>query len=79
MKQRTLRDARDAKGWSQERLADETKRVDESGEGVDQTHISKIERGDIVDPKNSTVVLLESALGLKRGTLVFGQSEAIAS
>lgn len=74
----TLREARDAKDWSQARLADETKRVDADGEGVPQAHISKIERGDIIDPKNSTVTLIETALGLRRGTLVFG-SEAVAS
>lgn len=74
----TLKEARDAKGWSQERLEAATKALDERGLGVDQRNISKIERGDIEDPMNSTVVLLETALGLQRGTLVFGR-EAIAS
>ncbi len=80
MKSMTLREARDAKRWSQERLSEETKRVSPNGEGIPQAHISKIERGDVEDPMNSTVVLLETALDLKRGTLVFGQrSEAMAS
>ena len=79
VKHMTLREARDARDWSQERLSEETKRVDPDGDGVPQTHISKIERGDVADPKNSTVAVLEHALGLKRGTLVFGQREAIAS
>lgn len=70
----TLKDARGAKGWTQEEL--------ESRSGVDQRHISRIERGDIADPRNSTVVALEGALGVKRGTLVFGtlqRDEALAS
>lgn len=74
----TLKEARDAKGWTQEHLESETQRVDPAGRGVDQRAISKIERGDVADPMNSTVVLLERALGLQRGTLVFGR-EAMAS
>lgn len=74
----TLKEARDARGWTQERLEAETKKVDADGSGVDQRAISKIERGAVADPMNSTVVLLETALGVQRGTLVFG-SEAVAS
>lgn len=69
----TLKEARDAKDWTQARLEAETKRVDPSGNGVDQRAISKIECGDVSDPMNSTVVLLEKALSLARGTLVFGR------
>lgn len=74
----TLKEARDAKGWTQERLEAETKSVDPDRKGVDQRAISKIERGEVEDPMNSTVVLLETALGVQRGTLVFGR-EALAS
>jgi transcriptional regulator with XRE-family HTH domain len=79
VKHKSLRAAREAKGWSQEHLADETKRVDPAGAGVDQAHISKLERSEITDPKNSTVAVLEAALGLGRGTLVFGDREEVAS
>lgn len=70
MATKTLRHAREGKEWTQERLAEES--------GIDQRTISKIERGDVEDPQNSTVKALETALGLKRGTLVFGR-EAVAS
>jgi transcriptional regulator with XRE-family HTH domain len=64
----TLKDARDARAWSQQRLEDETAQL---GLKVDQRNISKIESGVIEDPSNSTVEVLELALGLSRGTLVF--------
>lgn len=67
---KTLKQARDDKGWTQEQL--------EAESGIDQRTISKIERGDVNDPQNSTVKALEEALGVRRGTLVFGE-EAIAS
>ncbi len=67
----TLQQAREHKGWTQEQL--------EAASGVDQRNISKIERGGIADPRNSTVIALEDALGLKRGTLVFGEPESVAS
>lgn len=76
----TLREARDSRGWTQEELEAATKRVDLMGRGIDQRAISKIERGDVADPMNSTVVLLEMALEVPRGTLVFGrEAEALAS
>jgi transcriptional regulator with XRE-family HTH domain len=80
----TLRAARDAKGWSQEQLEAETARLAAANPDrytkVDQRNISKIERLGISDPSNSTVLTLETALGLQRGTLVFGaEAEAIAS
>lgn len=65
MVRKTLKEARDEKGWTQKEL--------EERSGVEQRNISKIERADIVDPANSTVEKLEKALGLKRGTLVFGE------
>lgn len=61
----TLRAAREWRGWTQEQL--------ESLSGVAQTTISKIERGDVLNPSNDTVAKLEVALKLRRGTLVFGQ------
>ena len=67
----TLKQARDAKGWTQEQL--------EAASGVNQRSISKIERGGTFDPQNTTIIALEQALGLKRGTLIFGQREALAS
>lgn len=66
----TLKQAREAKGWTQEQLEAETERL---GDRVDQRNISKIENGGIVDPRNSTVDMLERALGVKRGTLIFGE------
>lgn len=65
MKQTTLREAREARKWTQEQL--------EAASGVAQTTISKIERGDVANPSNDTVTKLEGALKLRRGTLVFGQ------
>jgi transcriptional regulator with XRE-family HTH domain len=64
----TLRKARDAKGWTQEDLEAATARA---GKKVDQRNISKIERGENLDPSNSTVEALERALDVPRGTLVF--------
>jgi transcriptional regulator with XRE-family HTH domain len=61
---KTLKQARDAKGWTQEQLAAKS--------GVDQRVISKIERGAVGDVMNSTAAALEEALGVKRGTLAFG-------
>ena len=52
-------------GWTQEQL--------EAAAGVPQSVISRLERGESVNPTNETVAKLEAALKLKRGTLVFGQ------
>lgn len=71
VKRLTLKQARDKRGWTQEQL--------EAASGVDQQNISKIENGVIADPRNSTVEALEDALGVARGTLRFGASEAMAS
>lgn len=79
----TLHDARTRLGWSQEQLEAATAKLAESRPDfyvtVDQRNISKIENGVVDDPRNSTVLTLEAALAVKRGTLVFGQREALAS
>lgn len=64
-----LKAARDRKGWTLDALADKS--------GVNKSTISRLERGETV-PMHGTVTALESALGLKHGTLVFGQREAVA-
>lgn len=74
VKQQTLKAARTAKGWTQEQLEAETARL---GQKVDQRNISKIERGGIVDPSNSTAAVLEQALDVERGTLVFGERRRV--
>lgn len=74
-KHRTLKEVRDALGWTQERLEAETKRIDPLGVGINQRSISKIERGDVDDVMNNTVVLLETAMNVQRGTLVFGRKD----
>ena len=68
----TLRDARRRRRLTQEQL--------EALSGVEQTAISSIERGNVKDPRWSTVKKLEDALRLRRGSLVFGEdAEAVAS
>lgn len=70
MKHLTLQTARHRKGWTQQALARRS--------GVQQSAISKLESGVVTDPQKSTVDALEAALGLQRGTLIFGR-EALAS
>lgn len=70
MKHLTLKQARDARGWTQAQLEEKS--------GVPQAHISRLEAGVTGNPSNNTVKDLEKALGLQRGTLVFGE-EAVAS
>jgi transcriptional regulator with XRE-family HTH domain len=60
----TLREARELRGWTQEQL--------EAASGVDQAHISKLERREVLNPSNDTAAKLEAALRVRRGTLVFG-------
>ena len=60
----SLKVARDRKGWTLERLATES--------GVNKSTISRIERSE-VEPMHATVIALEDALELKRGSLKFGQ------
>lgn len=64
----TLKEARLRAGLTQVELAEKS--------GVDQRNISKLEHGG--DPLNSTAEKLEAALCLRRGTLVFNQSEVTA-
>lgn len=70
MKSMTLKEARTKRGFTQEQLS--------AAAGVDQSVISRIERGENANPSHETVTKLEAALGLRRGTLVFGR-EALAS
>lgn len=63
--QLSLKQARDLKGWSLERLAEES--------GLNKSTLSRVERGE-TEPLHSTVIALEDALGLKRGSLVFEPS-----
>ena len=69
MKQRTLRQARTTKGWTQEQLA--------AASGIGQRVISKIECEEVGDVMNSTAAALEKALGLTRGSLVFGRRQEV--
>lgn len=64
--QLSLKAARDRKGWSLDDLA--------ARSGVNKSTISRLERG-ITAPFHETATALETALGLKRGTLKF---EAVA-
>lgn len=59
-----LKTAREAKGWTLERLAAES--------GVHKSTISRLERGETL-PMHGTAHSLERALGLKRGALEFAQ------
>lgn len=61
----TLTAARERRGWTPEHLAELA--------GVHQATVYRIEAGDIRNPSNDTVERLETALKVKRGTLVFGQ------
>lgn len=63
--QLTVRDARDIKGWTLEKLAEES--------GVNKSTICRLESGK-TKPLHETVNALEDALGVKRGTLVFTDS-----
>lgn len=65
--QTDLKTARARRNWSQKDLAAKA--------GVDTSIISRIESGATTNPSNATVVKLEVALKLRRGTLVFGQVE----
>jgi transcriptional regulator with XRE-family HTH domain len=76
VKRLTLRQARKRKGWTQHRLAEATRAL---GRLIDQRNISKIEAGDVGDVMNSTAETLELALGVPRGTLVFGREDRLAS
>ena len=63
--QRTLRAERERRGWTLSRLAERA--------GVHKSTVSRLEAGETA-PTYTTVVALESALGLKRGTLEFHEA-----
>lgn len=65
----TLRAARDKKGWSVDRLAAESR--------VHKATIYRLESGENL-PTYGTVTALETALGLKRGSLTFSQERISA-
>ena len=69
------RDGRPRVGWSQEQLEAATERL---GTKVDQRNISKMESGLNADPRNRTVDVLERALGIPRGTLIFTRRKLAA-
>ena len=58
-----LKKAREKKGLSQGQLAIRS--------GIAKATISRLETGVITNPQTSTVLALERALELRRGTLVF--------
>lgn len=68
MKHMTLKQAREAKGWTQEEL--------EARSGVSQSTIVRCETDPDANPTVNIVNKLESALGVRRGTLVFGKTAA---
>lgn len=67
MKFTLLRDARRRKGWTQERLADES--------GVDQTTISRLETDKNPNPTETTKNALAEALGIAPSKLSFRTPE----
>lgn len=68
VKHMTLRQARDARKWTQAELSYRSR--------VPQSRIAEIETGKTRDPQNATVKALEEALGVPRGTLIFGKAKA---
>jgi len=72
VKRYSLKQARDHKDWTQVELSEAS--------GVDQSFISRLERGVVSNPGIDTVRALETALRLTPGTLVFGANiESLAS
>lgn len=67
MKRITLRQARKRRGLSQVQLA--------KAASMDQTSISKLEVGKVLDPSFETVVRLAAALDIDPRTLKFGVHE----
>lgn len=66
----TLKKARERKRLSQGRLA--------TLSGVAKATISRLETGVITNPQTDTVKALEAALDIKRGSLQFGERQAVA-
>lgn len=60
----TLHAARTRRKWSVDDLAHRS--------GVGRATVYRIEAGDITNPSHDTVTRLESALKVRRGTLLFG-------
>ncbi len=54
---RLVRERREARGWTQTRLAQEA--------GMPQTYISKVERGDVEIPQRHTLEKIGKALGVR--------------
>jgi transcriptional regulator with XRE-family HTH domain len=67
MQQTTLAAVREKRRLTLEELAEKS--------GVHKSTISRLERGE-TKPEHATVTALEAALGLRRGTLVFGEVAA---
>ena len=63
-----LRKYREQKGWSQQRLAEETQRCDENNTGLTARTISNYEQGRTF-PKLENLILLCKALGVNMSIL----------
>jgi transcriptional regulator with XRE-family HTH domain len=70
MQRLTLKDARRRRRLDQVTLAKRS--------GVNQSTVSRLEKGRIAKPTEDTVKALERALRLPSGSLVFGSQEAHA-
>lgn len=70
MKQFSLKEARAKRRLTQEEL--------EAASGVDQSVISRIERGLVTNPEFDTVRKLAKALGIESGQLRIGEQRASA-
>lgn len=66
----TLREAREQRGWTPVELSTKS--------GVGRATVYRLESGETPNPAHSTVVRLEDALGVSRGTLEFGPSTCSA-
>lgn len=69
-----IRQQREAKGWSQERLAEESARRDPQGRGVCVKQVSNIETGKSGYSYGRTLIRLDRALELSEGTCQAVQS-----
>lgn len=66
-----IRTLREAKGWTQQQLAD---RLAIHGVSVTRAAISQWERGEIKDIKNRTFLALMAELGTTQEYILFGPS-----
>jgi ribosome-binding protein aMBF1 (putative translation factor) len=62
LRDRRLRSAREAKGWSLKQLSEKT--------GIDRSHLRKIDKGEIRQPSFDLIAKLADALGLSLDALV---------